>query len=381
MNAQRIATTAAKICELFSAGVPAVVAVDGPLFEAHEVFEWIIAAHPAARENTALQKIRALKASWGGPAHEPEPEIADPGRQAEIYANAGMLLDAHPHLPRDCETFEVWVARVGAVLGRFGMQAPGIECASWEALHRLQSLLAPVLRETGPRTHRYNAFLGDYARTPFGFHIDPHQEAVFQYVITGHRRALFWEGLSLRDADADWVEDTTGSTDPARAADIVLELAPGDLVYWPGTYVHGMEPKGPSLALSMVVDRASPRTRADVVSSLETATQGGAVALPPVGEPYDVRPHSTLVRHAAFPVCYERHDDVLLVGVCGRTFDWPDTGSAAAAMRLLDAVNASTIVDVEAILSQCVDDTLPAGLICEALGMLVALGFFAVPAS
>ncbi len=374
--ARRLVDTAAKIEALYSAGVPAVVAVDGPLFERDEVFGWIAAAHAPEHENVAADKIRALRQAWGMPGAQDRARPVDPGRPAEVYTPGAMLLDAHPWLPRATEPFDAWVTRVRSGVGRFGMQAPGIECASWDALHRLQTLLAPVLRTTGPRTHRYNAFVGDYERTPFGFHIDAHQEAVFQYVLHGRRRALFWEGRALGPADAAWLEDTNGLTEPPRPPDFVFDLGPGDLVFWPGTAVHGMEPDGPSMALSMVVDRTSPRTRDEVVSSLSCSTAGGAAALPEVGEPPLVTPTSTFVRRGVFPIAYERIDDVLIVGVCGRTFDWPDVQSAGAAMRLFDALNADAVA-MKTLIAECCSDVLPGDLACEVVGMLVGLGFLA----
>lgn len=348
-----------------------------PMFDLAEVFGWIAAAHDPDRERTALQKLAALHRSHGGPVSLPEPTV-DPGRQIEVFREGAMLLDPSPHLPRVGETFQAWIARTRAALGRFGIQAPGIECASWDAHHRLQALLQPVLTETGPRTYRYNAFAGDYRRTPFGFHLDPHQEAVFQFVVAGRRRALFWDGLALDHGDASWLEDPTGASIPAREPDYAFELAPGDLVFWPGTFAHGMEPEGPSLGLSLVIDRASPRTREAVVSTLETATAGGRAALPAAQSPGDIAPTATLSQRTAFPLAYERFDDTLIVGVCGRTFDWPDPTSVGAAMRLLDAINAAPQHRVESLVAQCSCDALPAPLLLEVLSVLTSLGFFAV---
>ncbi|MEM6991527.1 MAG: hypothetical protein AAF721_13545 [Myxococcota bacterium] len=378
--AERIAIAASHVDTMYAAGVPAVARVEGPLFECGEVMAWIARAHAVEHEQTALKKMGALRASWGVPSHaDDEGPPVDPGRSAEVYTRGGMLLDAHPHLPRAGEGFASWAARVREAIGApFGMQAPGIECASWSAAHRLQALLAPVLRATGPRTYRYNAFLGDYRRTPFGFHIDPHQEAVVQYVIEGSRRASFWDGLSLTPSDAAWVEDTRGDTEPARAPDVAFDLQPGDLVFWPGTAVHGMEASGPSIALSMVVDRASPRSRAQVISTLETMTCAGAMALPAVTAPASVGPSDTLRRQAVFPLRYERIDDTLIIGVCGRTFDWPDFASVPAAMRLVDALNEAPRVEVAAVVARCEEPALPADLIYEVIGMLCGLGFFSV---
>lgn len=344
------------------------------VFTEAEVLDWIVAAHPAEHEHVATHKLAALRSSWGlqPPA---EPRATDPGRPAELFASGGQILDASPHLPIGGETFSEWVERVRGVLGRFGMMAPGLECASFDALHRLQTLLHPILQTTGPRTYRFNAFLGDYARTPFGYHVDPHQELVFQYVVTGTRVARFWDGLSLRDEDAAWLESPTAT--PRRPPQVELSLSPGDLVFWPGTAVHGMESDGPSMGLSMVVDRASPRTRAAVIESLECATAGGRPALPAMDEDASIELTDVLQRRSPYPIRYERFDDALIVGVCGRTFDWPDPRSAVDAMALLDALESPPPISVAQLVEQAATDALPPALIAETLAMLVALGYLA----
>ena len=367
-------STAEQLARLAAAGEPASIHLGPDLFTEAEVFDWIARAHPVEHEHVATQKLAALHRSWGLQP-PPEPRAADPGRPAELFGPGGQILDASPHLPSPGETFSGWVDRVRAALGRFGMMAPGLECASWDALHRLQTLLHPLLQITGPRTYRFNAFLGDYPRTPFGYHVDPHQELVFQFVLTGTRTARFWDGLSLTPRDADWLESPTAT--PRRPPDVELSLSPGDLVFWPGTAVHGMEPDGPSMALSMVIDRASPRTRAAVIESLECATAGGKAALPAMDEDASIDLTDVLERRSPFPIRYERFDDTLIVGVCGRTFDWPDPRSATDAMALLDRLESPPAISVAELVEQAATEALAPALIAETLAMLVALGYLA----
>ena len=369
-----LASIADQLAELAAIGEPASIHLDLPVFTEVEVFNWITAAHPREHEDVARQKLAALRTSWGLQP-PPDPRPADPGRPAELFGPGGQILDPTPYLPGPSEAFPAWVTRVRDALGRFGMMAPGLECASWDALHRLQALLHPVLATTGPRTYRFNAFLGDYARTPFGYHVDPHQELVFQYVITGTRTARFWDGLSLTPDDAAWLESPTAT--PGRPPDVELTLGPGDLVFWPGSAVHGMESDGPSMALSLVVDRASPRTRQAVIDGLECATAGGRPALPAVDEHATIELSDVLERRSAYPLRYERFDDALIVGVCGRTFDWPDPRSTTDAMRLLDRLEAPPACSVATLIEQAATDALPAALVAETLAMLVALGYLA----
>lgn len=379
-NAQRslLHRTADTMCAMFDEGVPAVARAVGPLFETAEVFEWIKRAHPPARAKVSREKIVALKRSWGmSPDALHDPGEPDPGRKAEIYRGGGLVLDPAPFLPSsEHATFEDWVRDAATRLGgEFCMQAPGLECASWDGLERLQTLLAPVLRLTGPRSYRFNAFVGDYRRTPFGFHLDPHQEGVFQYVVAGRRRGLFWEGLTLSDEDSAWVEDTNGLVPPARAPELVLELEPGDLVFWPGTHLHGFETEGPSMGLSMVVDRISPRRREHVIAGLEIATMGGHAALPPATEPAPLADDDVIERRSVFALAYERCDDALIVGVCGRTFEWPDAASIPTAMRLLDFLRAHERVPVRTVIDECADALLSEEEIRDVLTMLAGLGW------
>ncbi|NVB39169.1 hypothetical protein G6O69_15105 [Pseudenhygromyxa sp. WMMC2535] len=373
---------AVQMYAVFEAGEPAVLRGLGPLFEVEEVFAWIKRVHPQAKASSARDKIDAVKRSWG---LDIEPPLAsadpDPGRPAEIYRAGAMILEPAPFLPRpEHDSFEAWVRETHEALGgSFGMQAPGLECASLDALGRLQALLGPVLAETGPRSYRYNAFVGDYARTPFGYHVDPHQEGVFQYVLSGSRRAHFWQGLILQDADAEWVEDANGLAEPRIPPEHSFSLEPGDLVFWPGTHVHGFEPDGPSMALSMVIDRASPLSRAEVVRALEVATMGGTAALPAVDEfAAPVDPGARLVRRAGIRLAHARWEDALIIGVCGRSFEWPERSSAAAAAALIDDLEQTRgVIEVDAILGRHAHPPLAAVDILEVLTVLVSLGAYA----
>ncbi len=367
---------------LFENGIPAVIRGGRRLFELQEVFDWIRIVHTREREKMSRRKIRALKTVWGAAPPEPSDHAAaDPGRPAELYRGGAVLLDAAPYLPTPAHRdFDHWIEETSAELGDgFGMQAPGIECASWAALQRLQVLLGPTLRGTGPRSYRYNAFLGSYRKTPFGYHLDPHHEAVFQYVVHGSRRVRFWDGLSLTDDDADWVEDSNDRVAPPLEAKAAFDLEPGDLVFWPGTYVHGFEMDGRSLALSMVIDRTSPRNRADIVAGLEILTSGGRAALPPIDGSAQVARADTLTFPAFHRIGYERYDDELIVGVCGRTFEWPDRVSIGSAIRLIEVLNCKhemrERISAARIVEQCADEHLPAEEVWGTLGMLKAFGF------
>lgn len=342
---------------VFEEGEPAVLRGHAGLFEVQEVFDWIRVAHPPVKEKQSAKKIDALKTVWGlQPPSEADRSGGDPGRLAEMFTGISQLLDACPFLPTaEHRDFQSWVDQTKSALdGPFGMQAPGLECASWDAFDRLQTLLGPTLELTGPRSYRINAFLGDYRRTPFGFHIDPHHEGVFQYVVHGARKAFFWEGLLLQEHDAAWVG--CPSTKPFKSPEVSFELVPGDIVFWPGTHVHGFEASGPSMALSLVIDKTSPRLRPEVVSELEVRTACGAAALPAIAPVVEFGLDDRLCRRSRTPIAYERHDDDLIIGVCGRTVDWPDRASATSVVALLEDLNQRLSVG----------ESMPAGVLCEA---------------
>ncbi len=370
---------AAALLELFEDGVPAVLRGTDMPFSTQEVFDWVKAVHPPKSCQPGAEKIDAVKRSWGlSPGASRDPSSVEPGRPLELYRGGAMLLDASPFVPTDAHaSFDAWVDASRAELGDdFGVMAPNIECASWNALGRLQALLAPTLARTGPRNYRYNAFFGDYRRTPFGYHLDPHQECVFQFVLEGTRKASFWEGLTLGDEDAGWIEDTNRRTQPARRAELVVDLEPGDVVFWPGTHLHGFDIEGPSMGLSLVIDRASPRSRQDVVAGLEVATLGGRAALPRVEEGLELDPAAALRRRPHARLAFECHDDDLIVGVCGRTFAWPDRTSQGAALPLLNALRTRETTSADALSREFSDKHLTREDIAGLLSMLAGLGYF-----
>lgn len=371
---------AARMREIFDEGEPAVLRQVAPVFDPAEVFAWVKAVHNPAQANFAREKLIALKASWGvGDPEAPDPSQPQPGRSAELYRHAGSLVNPGPYLPDGDDTFASWVARTREALGGdFGLMAPGIECASWDAMERLRALLEPTLAATGPRSYRYNVFAGDYRRTPFGFHLDPHQEAVFQVVLTGTRRAMFWEGLALSEPDAAWLEDSNGRVAPQRTPDLAVDLAPGDVVFWPGTQVHGMEADGPSLALSIVIDRASPRRRAEVESALQVSSLQGVAAVPPVMDPGPIAPETRLRRRAGMRLRWERYDDTLILGVCGRTIDWPHTFSIPEAVAMLEWICARPRFHAREVIEACALGQLDAQDIANTLGTLASLGYLAL---
>lgn len=374
-------TLAEQMLALFDAGVPAVLRnVDLP-FTPEEVFDWIRVAHPAQHCKPGVEKIEAVKRSWGlSPEPSRDPNAPDPGRPAEVYRKGAMLLDASPFVPSDeTPTFDAWLEHTRERLGdNFGMMAPGLECASWDALHRLRALLGPTLDRTGARSYRYNAFLGDYRRTPFGYHLDPHQECVFQFVLQGNRRGSFWEGLTLGPDDAAWIESPNQLVSPPKRPELDVELSPGDVVFWPGTHLHGFDTTGPSMALSLVIDRNSPRSRAAVIEALETATLGGRAALPAVQDAAEVAPTDVLRRRPHAHLAFEAHDDALIVAVCGRTFDWPDPASQPAAGRLLAHLQACDVTSADTLSREFGDKHLGRDEVLGLTSMLVSLGFLVV---
>jgi hypothetical protein len=100
----------------------------------------------------------------------------------------------------------------------------------------------------------------------------------------------------------------------------------------------------------------------------------GKAALPLPDEHAFVARDATLLRRVGASIAYERWEDQLIIGVCGRTFEWPDRASIPAAVGLFERLDASERVSVAELLTSCTDPTLVEVDVLEVLTMLVSLG-------
>lgn len=119
-------------------------------------------------------------------------------------------------------------------------------------------------------------FHGNYEHSPVGVHLD--RFATFMFALKGRKRMRFWPSQP-------WSEPVATKLDYEAylAESIVVEVEPGDLLYWPSTYFHVGESAGTEPATSVNV--GVPRDRHSVAyemkdllgTKLETLAPSGFV--------------------------------------------------------------------------------------------------------
>lgn len=172
--------------------------------------------------------------------------------EPNVFSRQGSAPTPPEHMPaRSDATFAGHRARLKALLGdaRYCLRVTEPQAYSLAIFSRLVerfAALAPVLEEES-RAIRTTAFVGDYAYTPFGVHIDPYPQ--IQCAISGGRTAYFWD-------DAYWVGRTEADRmAPWKHLEAAHRLAvpTGDAVYWAGDYEHAFSSLAdePSIALTV----------------------------------------------------------------------------------------------------------------------------------
>ena len=261
-----------------------------------ELLLWLVDAHRLRSDQIDRNFLR----KWATLLSRPEPRSeADHRPGVAQYSNDTVLQSSTRFfVTAQDTTLDHYFRRIRNNVSQdeFGLQVPGLEGASWTAFSRYRRLVAPILARLGPRASRFNCFLGDYARTPFGVHFDPHHLHSFQYVVHGTKTLRAWRPSDLvrRLGEAAAVAILRNPTKAhemlPRAPDLVGR--PGALIYWPGRYVHCLEAVGPSAGLGVIFDSKA--------ASLEAALQAelGRLNLPTRKAGHDrprhARPGSTV---------------------------------------------------------------------------------------
>lgn len=174
-------------------------------------------------------------------------EAEEPGGVGAIYFNhevgenvftrQGNVPTPPEHMPARADaTFAGHRDRIKALFGgaRYCLRVTEPQAYSATIFARLVARfasLAPVLEQES-RCIRTTAFVGDYAYTPFGVHVDPYPQV--QCAVDGARTAYFWD-------DAYWVGRTeTDRMQPWRHLEAAhaVALPSGDAIYWAGDYEH-----------------------------------------------------------------------------------------------------------------------------------------------
>ncbi|MCD9030912.1 hypothetical protein LDO32_04085 [Luteimonas sp. Y-2-2-4F] len=236
-------------------------------------------------------------------------------------------------------------------------------------------------------------FHGNYERTPVGVHKD--RFATFLFVLQGRKRMRFW-------SQRPWTEAVATRVDYAQYLDasFAIDMAPGDVLYWPSDYYHVGEtagdghatsvnvgiprhehrlaydldgmmsllppataPDGGSAAASMfaapgdglppamaaALDDVRSQLRADRLRSgmlalhLQLLTGAGFAPPPPLAStPMPADGDGLRLRDARFPIAWVRDDGGALCGACGHVRRVEDPGDALAG--LLRRLNAGDTV-------------------------------------
>ena len=278
MNAERLLS-------LLAGGRPAFQPLDQPAVAEAELLSWIVQATEMARASSRRQLRNQFRRVLG----DGEEELGGASKRAPTllgYVGSRQVLEPHALCPTAEDSgFSAFAERVSRTcLGEgFAVTIPWLNGASWPAQRQLMRLAAPVLQEAGMRSARFNAFFGDYRMTPFGPHLDAHHAHVFQFVIAGERRLLVWHLGELVEAlGAQRLSEILENQVDAQRhlpPPTVLEGTPGGVFYWPGETVHAVQADGPSLALSLVFERAPWDVGACLGELLERRAR--AVGMPP----------------------------------------------------------------------------------------------------
>ncbi|MEO3876198.1 cupin domain-containing protein [Nonomuraea sp. B12E4] len=113
---------------------------------------------------------------------------------------------------------------------------------------RAQRFYSGLWERVGQPTHTAGStmFHGSYEHSPVGVHQD--RFATFMFCVRGTKRMRFW-------AERPWSDPVHTVLDyqPYLASSFVVEVEPGDLLYWPSRYYHVGESAGDAPATSVNV--------------------------------------------------------------------------------------------------------------------------------
>jgi hypothetical protein len=186
-----------------------------------------------------------------------------------------------------------YAARIAPLLqGQgFGLTVNGFARYDFSVFTRVRRFLGGLYERVGlpGDVTDLDVFLGNYRRTPFGIHTDTSSN--FCVVLDGKKRFLLWPGPVL-----DERRDLHHSVDydHVRSEAIVLEGAPGDVVYWPSSYWHIAEGGGElsgAMNISLYVgDRRGSFVDGAIGSSTSGASGPGDAMLPWTPQPAGLPP-------------------------------------------------------------------------------------------
>lgn len=146
--------------------------------------------------------------------------------------------------------FDGYQDRVTAALDgrRYALTINAFHSHEWRLWHRERRFYRRLWDHVGiPSTSAITTmFHGTYEHSPVGVHKD--RFATFMFGLKGDKRMRFW-------SRKPWTDDVSSVVDYAEylPSSFVVEVEPGDLLYWPSTYFHVGESGGGAPATSVNV--------------------------------------------------------------------------------------------------------------------------------
>jgi 50S ribosomal protein L16 3-hydroxylase len=199
-----------------------------------------------------------------------------------------VLCDAREYYPHASDgSLHGYSRRMrGVRMERFGLSANMFQASSTILCARFRRFLRGLYGEVGYPTEPADVvcFFGNYGVSPFGVHTDA--SSVFSFIVAGSKRYR----LFPMDALAAHPEIHYGSRyQPFLGRGLVLEGAPGDLIYWPSSYWHvGENESEESSATLNIAINLAPEPRTPAVGALKAAlrkrrkAQQGALMVPEI---------------------------------------------------------------------------------------------------
>jgi ribosomal protein L16 Arg81 hydroxylase len=250
-----------QMMEVALAGNPCVFRACVAMVSETEAFAWLkdaSARYDSARDGRTLRTIDTVLGRTATPARDTEPWVRRP--QFVSYVGQHLSMSATLFPKRGDENLSGYFERIRQVVGgeEFGFQLPNLEGANEDAFLRFREMAQVFTERIGSRVMRFNSFYGDYRRTPFGIHADPHHSYAFQYIVHGTKTLRVWDTAALRDALGElelvklFGDPNNYEGDLPDGQTFVAE--PGDVLFWPGKYAHCLESTGPNLGLGFIVE-------------------------------------------------------------------------------------------------------------------------------
>ncbi len=166
-------------------------------------------------------------------------------QNATLVSNLGKVV---PVAEDRC--FEGYAARLRREhgIGEFGLQIDNVHLRNPSVMTKVMPVFRRVCDHVGiPMTGAYvDAFIGNYACTPFGVHRDPVHD--FMFMIKGQRRMRLW---SPEAAAACGIEERLLDYRDHVGTGLQIDARRDSIIYWPPSYWHVGESTGLSVSMNV----------------------------------------------------------------------------------------------------------------------------------